>query len=108
MAYRDITIQSLVLKKGKPDIRCFRCQLLELGSKRAYLLSETKRDLLHTHFSLTPNCKVIDGEDVYRVQDIWYSPRPKHPIFTVYKEPAYLSEEYDDSDDSYDGYGVFF
>ena len=87
MNNRDITIQTLVRKKEKLDARSFKSQLITIGNTRTYLLDATKRDLLHTYFTLAPGCKVFDDNHQYIVKEIWYYHRPKYVFLTVYRTP---------------------
>ena len=85
--YRNITIQTLVLKKGKYDVRSFKSQLITIGNTRTYLLDATKRDLLHTYFTVTPGCTITDDGHYYVVRDVWYYRKPKYVFLTVYRTP---------------------
>ena len=87
MNSRDITIQTLVRKKGKLDVRSFNSQLITIGNTRTYLLDATKRDLLHKAFTVAPGCQVIDDGHCYIVRDVWYYHRPKYVFLTVYRTP---------------------
>ena len=87
MNNRDITIQTLVRKKGKLDVRSFKSQLITIGNTRTYLLDTTKRDLLHTYFTITPGCTITDDGHYYVVRDVWYYRRPKYVFLTVYRTP---------------------
>lgn len=89
MSDREITIQSSNLKKGKPDQRTFTCQLITIGNTKTYVLDDTKRDLLHMRFELAPGCKVEENGAHYRIQEIWYSPRPKYVFIAVYPDSVY-------------------
>ena len=80
MNYRDITIQTNTSKKGKLDQRSFKAQRIKVGDNDVYVLDETKRDLIRKRFDLAPGCRIQDDGIIYRVMDIWYSPKPYHPF----------------------------
>ena len=86
MNYRDIAIQTRPLKRDTLNTHPFRCQVLELDSTRIYVLSETKRELERKHIFLNPGSKIIDGDETYRILEVWYSPRPMHPFISVYRD----------------------
>ena len=69
-------------KKGKLDVRSFKSQLITIGNTRTYLLDATKRDLLHTYFTVTPGCTITDAGHCYVVRDVWYYRRPKYVFLT--------------------------
>lgn len=84
MSRRTIIIQSRTIKKGTFDRRSFECQVINLGSTRTYVLSETKRQLMQKHFDLTTDCLIFDNKDVYHIEEIWYTPRPRFPFISVF------------------------
>ena len=86
MSSRTIIIENNTTHKGKPLRRPFTCQIFESGNKRTYVLDETKRDVIRSHFVLSPGCKIIDDGVTHVIKDIWYPPRPKHPHLVVFPE----------------------
>ena len=84
MDYREITIQTHVLKKGKFDRRTFPSQVITIGNTRTYVLDDTKRDLLHKAFKITPECRIFDDGKIYYVKEVWYWWRPKQVFLSVY------------------------
>lgn len=80
---KEIIIENNTKHKGKSHRRPFACQIFESGNKRTYVLYETKRDVMRSHLVLTPGCRIIDNGVTRVVDDIWYSPKPKHPHLIV-------------------------
>ena len=79
MSDRKTTIQSSNLKKGKPARCTFTCQLITIGNTKSYVLDNTKRNLLHMHFELTPDCKVEENTVQYllHIQSMPSLPSPR-------------------------------
>ena len=87
MNSRTIIIESNISKKGKLDRKPFTCQVFESMNKKTYVLDNTKRELVHKHFTLTIGCRIIDKDVIYFIENIWYPPAPKHPHLIVSLEP---------------------
>ena len=83
---KEIIIENNTSHNGKSHRRPFACQVFESGIKRTYVLDETKRDVMRSHFVLTPGCKIIDNGVTHVIDSIWYSPKPKHPHLIVFPE----------------------
>ena len=86
MSSRTIIIESNVSKKGQLDRKSFSCQVFESKNQKTYVLDNTKRELIHKHFTLTPGCRIIDNGITYVIENIWYPPAPKHPHLIVSSE----------------------
>ena len=105
MDTKEIVIQSFNLKKGKPEKRKFNCQLITIGNTRTYVLDKTRSDLQRTNFKIAPGCKVFDNDVLFRINSIFFWPRPTYVFIKVYRDTF---SDFEDDDDSYDGYGTFF
>lgn len=70
---KEIIIENNTTHKGKSHRRPFTCQVFEAGNKRTYVLDETKRDVMRSHFVLAPGCRIIDNGVSHVIEDIWYS-----------------------------------
>jgi hypothetical protein len=83
---KEIIIENNTTHKGKSHKRVFACQVFETENKRTYVLDETKRDVMRSHFLLNPGCRIIDDGVTHVIERIWYSPAPKHPHLIVFPE----------------------
>ena len=61
----SITVQSLVIKKGKPDIRSFEVHTAQQGDDKVFFFDKTMRDLTRLRFSLEEGCLITDDSGVY-------------------------------------------
>ena len=75
---KEIIIENNTSHNGKSHRRPFACQVFESGIKITYVLDETKRDVMRSHFVLTPG----DNGVTHVIDSIWYSPKPKHEYFS--------------------------
>ena len=83
MEKKTVTIQTNTPKKGRLDQRSFTCQVYEDKDQRVFILDDTKRDLTLKRFNLTKGCRVIEDGITYFIDEVWYSPRPSHPVLIV-------------------------
>ena len=85
----EIEIQTIALKKGKPDRRKFKCIANDLGDYRTYFLpEETNRTLMRKRFALERGCKIYDGDNILRVEWVKFTtPRPMIPIILAVPLP---------------------
>ncbi len=83
MENKTIIIETNTLKKGKLDRRSFTCRVFDEKNRRVYVLDETRRDVRHKHVTLTPGCRIIDGNTTYTIKDIWHPSPPKYPHLIV-------------------------
>ncbi len=84
----DVTVQSLVLKKGKPDIRTFNVQTAQLGKDRIFFFAQTKRDLTRLRFSLEKGCLFTDETGTYTCTDVCQAPGKSHYTLAVARREA--------------------
>ncbi len=78
-----VTIESLTLKKGKPDVRSFDSQILEMGQNRIYVLDKTSRDLDRMRFNLSCGCILKDDSGIYKCIDVEYWTNPHVPLIVA-------------------------
>ena len=86
MNYRDITIQTHAHDQSQTPEHAFKCQLLEFGSERTYLLSKTKTELEQQCIHLAPGCRIMDNGILYRIKKVWYLPDLMYPFIAVYRD----------------------
>ena len=65
-----ISIESVQLKKGKPDVRFFLATKIERGEETAFHLSKTKREIYRWRFALEKGCVVTCGDSSYEVTGV--------------------------------------
>ena len=65
-----ISIESVQLKKGKPDIRYLEATRIERGDDVVFHLSKTKRELERWRFALEEGCIVTCGDSSYEVIEV--------------------------------------
>ena len=65
-----ISIESVQLKKGKPDIRYLKAPRIERGDDVVFHLSKTKRELYRWRFALEEGCIVTCGDSSYEVIEV--------------------------------------
>ena len=65
-----ISIESVQLKKGKPDVRYLKATRIERGDDVVFHLSKTKRELERWRFALEKGCIVTCGDSSYEVTEI--------------------------------------
>ena len=67
---QPISIESVQLKKGKPDVRYLKATRIERGDDVAFHLSKTKRELERWRFILEEGCIVTCGDSSYEVIEV--------------------------------------
>ena len=65
-----ISIESVQLKKGKPDVRYLRATRIERGDDIVFHLSKTKRELDRWRFALEEGCIVTCDDSSYEVAEV--------------------------------------
>ena len=65
-----ISIESVQLKKGKPDVRFLKATRIERGDDVVFHLSKTKRELERWRFALEEGCIVTCGDSSYEVIEV--------------------------------------
>ena len=65
-----ISIESVQLKKGKPDVRYLKATRIERGDDIVFHLSKTKRELERWRFALEGGCVVTCGDSSYEVTGV--------------------------------------
>ena len=73
-----VTIQSLVIKKGKPDTRSFKVQAIQQGDDKVFLFEKTMRDLTRLNFSLGKGCTITDDTGVYFCTNVGHAGGKSH------------------------------
>ena len=67
---QPISIESVKLKKGKPDVRFLKATRIERGDDVVFHLSKTKRELERWRFALEEGCIVTCGDSSYEVNEV--------------------------------------
>ena len=70
MPITKVTIQSPVIKKGKPDIRSFEVQTVQHGDDKFFLFDKSMRDLTRLRFSLEKGCTITDETGIYSCTNV--------------------------------------
>ena len=65
-----ISIESVQLKKGKPDVRYLKATRIERGDDVVFHLSKTKRELDRWRFILEEGCIITYGDSSYEVMEV--------------------------------------
>lgn len=78
MPSTKITIQSLAIKKGKPDVRSFDVHTVQHGDDKVFFFDKTMRDLTRHNFTLGKGCTITDETGVYFCTDVGHAGGKSH------------------------------
>lgn len=84
----NITVQTLEIKKGKPDVRSFEVQAFHTESDSLFLFKKTMRDLTRLRFALSKGCTITDESGKYICTEVYQVPGKSHYAVAVARRTA--------------------
>ena len=74
----NVTVQTLDIKKGKPDVRSFTVKTMKSGDDTIFLFNKTMRDFRRLRFKLSEGCIITDDTGKYTCTEIVQVPGKSH------------------------------